>query len=161
MRGKQIIWSNMRKLLAAAVMLASTTLAAIVAVSDIGPAYAQVGVPDPPEPATGICDRTEEVQDAILSKLRVDNCADVTDEQLSGITDSLRLSRVSSLRSGDFDGLTGLTHLTLSGGSFTSLPEGIFDGLTSLRSLFVIGTGLSSLPEGVFDDLHALGSDAI
>ena len=41
----------------------------------------------------GICDRTQEVRDAILTKLSdVSDCANVTDTHLGGITGDLTLS---------------------------------------------------------------------
>ncbi len=66
--------------------------------------------------SSGICDRTEEVRDAILAKLsKVSECANVTDSHLSGITGDLILSNksISVLKAGDFLGLTILEQLYL------------------------------------------------
>ena len=51
--------------------------------------------------SSGICDRTQEVRDAILTKLSdVSDCANVTDSHLAGITGDLTLSDMrASLRS--------------------------------------------------------------
>ena len=141
-------------------------------------------------PAAGICDRTEQVQDAILGRLNgvVDDCADVTDSHLAGITIGLRISNdpydrpALSLKSGDFaglvnievlaiyyhtmdalpddifEGLTGLNHLYLVENQLGALPEGVFNGLGSLESLDLRGNQLGALPEGVFNGLGSLES---
>ena len=105
-------------------------------------------VSEPPEPETsaGICDRTSEVQEAILGKLNegldapeISDCSEVTDEDLGGIIGSLILSNmdISALKSGDFQGLSGLTSLYLDHNNLTTLPEGIFQGLDSLDILWL------------------------
>ena len=94
----------------------------------------------------GICDRTSEVQSAILAKLNegldapeITDCSEVTDEDLGGITGSLTLSnmQLSTLKSGDFEGLSGLTSLYLDHNNLTALPEGVFRGLESLDILWL------------------------
>ena len=57
---------------------------------------------------TGICDRTQQVQDAILGALAdVDDCATVTVANLAGLT-SLQVASqsIASLKSDVFSGLT-------------------------------------------------------
>ena len=113
---------------------------------------------DPATPTTGICDRTQEVQDGILAAVSgVDECAAVTVANLAGI-DRLDLDNkgITSLKAGDFAGLTGMTTLILNENDLTSLPAGVFSGLTALRSLFLIDNDLSSLPGAVFSGLTAL-----
>ena len=58
-----------------------------------------------------VCDRTEQVRDAIVEEADVDDCAMVTVELLAGIRGRIDLNRagITSLQSGDFAGLTGLT----------------------------------------------------
>ena len=99
-----------------------------------------------PETSAGICDRTSEVQVAILGKLNegldapeITDCSEVTDEDLGGIIGSLTLSNMelSALKSGDFEGLSGLTSLYLDHNNLTTLPEGIFQGLDSLDILWL------------------------
>ena len=99
-----------------------------------------------PETSAGICDRTSEVQEAILGKLNegldapeITDCSEVTDEDLGGIIGSLILSNmdISALKSGDFQGLSGLTSLYLDHNNLTTLPEGIFQGLDSLDILWL------------------------
>ena len=55
----------------------------------------------------GICDRTEQVRDAIMAAINgVDDCADVTEAHLAGITGGLVLieQNIVSLQSYDFEG---------------------------------------------------------
>ena len=130
---------------------------------------------------TSVCDRTPQVRDAIVAAAGVDDCSEVTEAHLTTIS-SLNIERksITSLKVGDFDGLssmelldlfhndlsslsegifdelTALTQLRLSGNDLSSLPEGIFDELTTLTQLRLSGNDLSSLPEGIFDKLTAL-----
>ena len=118
----------------------------------------------------GICDRTEQVRDDIISMLNsqslgslgIKDCSEVTGEHLARIW-VLDLNgggvfgkRITSLKSGDFHGLSGLTELELVDNSLSELPEGVFDGLASLEILTMHENALGSLPDGVFDDLTNL-----
>ena len=106
----------------------------------------------------GICDRTQQVQDAILAELAdVDDCAVVTVANLAGLT-SLQVASqsIDSLKSGDFAGLTSVTLLNLASNSFTTLPADVFSGLTALTTLVLAGGELTLLPAGVFSDLTNL-----
>ena len=108
----------------------------------------------------GICDRTQQVQDAILAALAdISDCAAVTAEHLTTIS-FLYLGRkgISALQSGDFDGLSSLESLNLYGNSLSALPEDVFDGLTNLGRLNLYANSLSALPEDVFDGLTNLHS---
>ena len=90
--------------------------------------------------SSGICERTQEVQDAILAKLSdVSDCANVTDSHLAGTTGDLTLSNesISALKTGDFQGLTGLGQLYLDNNNLSDLPDGIFEGLESLDTLWL------------------------
>ena len=115
-------------------------------------------------PAAGICDRTEQVQDAILGMLNgvVDDCADVTDSHLAGITIGLRISNdpydrpALSLKSGDFAGLVNIEVLAIYYHTMDALPEDIFEGLTGLNHLYLVENQLGALPEGVFNGLGSL-----
>ena len=106
-----------------------------------------------------ICDRTAAVMDAILSRISATNdCSEVTSSQLAGITGTLDLSsqNISSLKAGDFDGLTSLTRLHLDENDLSALPDGLFDELTSLTRLSLHLNDLSTLPGGIFDELTSL-----
>ena len=103
-------------------------------------------------------DRTQQVQDAVVAAVPgVDTAADVTEAHLAAIT-SLVLNdkNITSLKVGDFDGLTNLTELHLNGNALTSLPSGIFDELKKLTALYLGGNALTSLPSGIFDELKKL-----
>ena len=124
--------------------------------------------------SAGICDRTEQVRDNIigllnaqdLGSLGIEDCSEVTDEQLTRIR-FLDLAgggtggKITSLKSGDFEGLSGMSELNLEDNSLSELPEGVFDGLSSLELLTTQGNDLSSLPDGVFDDLTNLHTLAL
>ena len=124
--------------------------------------------------SAGICDRTERVRDNIISLLNaqdlgslgIKDCSEVTDEHLTRIR-FLDLAgggtgeKITSLKSGDFEGLSGMTELGLEHNSLSNLPEGVFDGLSSLAILTMQGNDLGSLPDGVFDDLTNLDALAL
>ena len=60
----------------------------------------------------------------------MNNAADVTAAHLAAIANlgsSLHRRSITSLKSGDFDGLTALQSLYLEGNEIAALPEGIFD----------------------------------
>ena len=89
-------------------------------------------------------------------------------------------TRITALKEGDLNGLTGLGYLTLEGQGLSTLPEGIFadlgnltdlslslnlfrtlgedvfESLESLEELDLSGNLLVRLPEGIFDGLDAL-----
>ena len=123
---------------------------------------------DPVTPTPGICDRTDKVQEVILDELAdATECAAVNVADLASIAPSLDMSGegISSLKEGDFAGLTSVRTLKLNNNSFTTLPAGVFTGLTALTTLRLDGDddpqsvqGLTSLPAGVFTGLTALES---
>ncbi len=109
--------------------------------------------------AGGICDRTQQVQDAILAWLpSVSDCAKVTDTDLYYflVTLDLENSGITTLKSGDFAGLSRLTSLNLRRNNLSELPDGVFDDLGDLQALNVDVNHLSKLPDDVFDDLTSL-----
>ena len=111
---------------------------------------------------TPVSQRTSQVRDAILGVARrddpnVSSFAEVTQTHLDGITALyLNGNGITSLKPGDFDGLTSLEELRLYGNQLTSLPEGIFSGLSSLRTLRFGLNQLTSLPLGLLEGLTAL-----
>ena len=112
-------------------------------------------------PATtiNICDRTPQVEEAILAKIPAPkpSCSAVPAASLSAIERlNLREKGSTSLLAGDFDNLTGLEGLILAGNALTSLPSGIFDNLTALEMLNLNGNQLATLPPGIFDNLPKL-----
>ena len=115
-------------------------------------------------PIAGICDRTEQVQDAILGWLNgVDDCADVTGSHLAGITIGLRISSndpydrpALSLKPGDFAGLVNIEQLAIYYHTMDALSEDIFEGLGNLVRLDLSSNDIAALPEDVFDGLGNL-----
>ncbi len=109
--------------------------------------------------AEGICDRTEQVRDAILARLPEGlSCSDVTPEHLSSIDGQLRLigQGIDSLDEGDFSGLTSLQILLLGNNQLTSLPPTVFSDLESLEDLRLIANDLETLHSDVFSGLTSL-----
>ena len=106
---------------------------------------------------TAVCDRTEQVRDAIVAAVGVTDCADVTNAHLAAITKlNLGSGSIMALAAGDFAGLTSLEWLWLEENQLTSLPDGVFAGLTSLKWLWLEENQLTSLPDGVFAGLTSL-----
>ena len=100
-----------------------------------------------------VCDRTAEVADAIVAAVSAaTSCDEVTDAQLAKIT-TLDIMGISSLQTGDFDGLTNLDYLDLSSGSLSELPANIFAGLTNLQTLLLNNNNLVALPPNIFAGL--------
>ena len=111
-----------------------------------------------PGAPTPVCERTEQVRDGIVAAVSgVSACGGVTDAHLAAITSlGLGYAGITSLKEGDFDGLTALTWLRLNHNSLSDLPAGVFNGLTALAQLRLQYNSLHSLPAGVFDGLTAL-----
>ena len=124
-------------------------LALFVAVLAAAPPEAQA------QSESNFCSRTGEVVARIrrsLSLLPAECTAD-----LSRITGTFLINNVTSLRSGDFDGMSGVTNLLItSSPNLTSLPTSPFDEMTSLTQLNILAAPLTSLPTGMFDNLDGL-----
>ena len=110
-----------------------------------------------------VCDRTPQVRDAIMRIVhRIAPAVECSDDDLLSLIvpeiKSLAIIRksVTSLKLGDFSGLSSLEWLNLRENHFTFLPEGIFSNLSSLRSLSLFSNNLTTLPEGIFSGLTAL-----
>ncbi|MEZ6103803.1 MAG: leucine-rich repeat domain-containing protein [Pirellulaceae bacterium] len=69
---------------------------------------------------------------------------------------SLNGNQITSVESGDFDGLTNLLELDLANNQITSIDSGDFDGLDNLQNLFLLGNQISSIKRGDFDGLANL-----
>ena len=106
---------------------------------------------------TPVCDRTDQVRDEIVVVSGVSTCGGVTDANLAAITFlGFNFAGITSLKEGDFSGLTALQELDLQENDLSSLPDDVFSGLTALRTLNLRENELSSLPDGVFSGLTAL-----
>lgn len=112
----------------------------------------------PSEAQSGICDRSQDVREAILALIPGEaDCSAVTAAQLSGIRHlDLSFHRITSLRADDFEGLTGLRNLNLGQNELKSIPEGLFDPLAELNRLNLSWNGMRDLPLGAFHTLTAL-----
>ena len=125
--------------------------------------------------STVICDRTEEVQLGIWDRLpdarateldrdgknedaRIAACADITSDDLASLTTFRRVEKpgFTSLKSGDFAGMTGLTTLDIQNNEIRELPVDIFDGLDAVTDLRFSNNDIEDLPAGVFSGLPAL-----
>ncbi|MXW18572.1 MAG: hypothetical protein F4123_04665 [Gemmatimonadetes bacterium] len=111
---------------------------------------------------SGICRRTAQVRDRILLLLKhrhkyKGDCSGVTDADLAKLTGlDVDDAGITSVRTGDFAGLSRVSRLSLTDNRLTSLPAGIFDGMNSLGELRLSDNRLSSSLTGVFVDLPDL-----
>ena len=106
----------------------------------------------PETSAVSVCDRTPQVREAILATLSLTDCAAV-DETLNWRLSSrwdLREGGLTSLKPGDFSGLSDLQYLSLYNNALKELPEDVFAGLVSLERLSLARNMLTSLPPGLF-----------
>ena len=96
--------------------------------------------------ATGICDRTKAVRDALVAAISgASTCGEVTASKLAGVTTLvLTFSKLTTLKAGDFNGLTALTRLYLDNTGLTTVPN--LSALTSLQELHLHNNRLTSLP---------------
>ena len=102
--------------------------------TDTGLDGLEIAVGDPLR-FVGICDRTSQVQTAILAKIPgVNDCAEVTNTHLAAIPSTLSLidQGITTLKAFDFAGLSSLRRLNLDQNQLSNLPEGVFNGLSSL-----------------------------
>ncbi|MDD9869427.1 MAG: hypothetical protein OXU50_05995 [Gammaproteobacteria bacterium] len=109
-----------------------------------------------------ICDRTPEVQTAILAvTASADACGSVSLSEIGGIM-SLRVNRqaahiaVTDLSNLDFRRMPGLERLWLNGLGLTNLPAGIFRTSIALSMLRLQGNDMATLPAQLLADLGHL-----
>ena len=105
----------------------------------------------------GVCNRTQQVRDALMEAAGVSTCEQVSAQKLSGLSElNLENSGITELQAHDFDGLDNLQELNLRSNQLIALPRGIFDGLDSLQSLNLAANALTSLTQGAFEGLANL-----
>ena len=93
----------------------------------------------------GICGRTPAVTAAIVAAVTAaSDCSQVTESQLGKIGGRLDVSaqvskhgRMTALKAGDFNSLTGVTALDLDNHAIRVFPAGIFGPLTALTELSI------------------------
>ena len=136
--------------------LVVATLAVLAGADGSGGIEAQqLGPNDPAEcgssPLNG---RTKAVADAVTSKLSRSDCSTVSSTDLTSsslVTLEIRNnSNLTTLRAGDFDGMTETIYLYLTGNGLTSLPSGTFNGLDKLGLLDLKNNELAELPKDLF-----------
>ena len=104
-----------------------------------------------------VCERTQQVRDAIASATGEPDCTQTTSGDLLEIIElDLSDSGISSLNARDFVGLHRLRTLDLSGNSIETLPAGVFDELFLLETLRLDGNSLATVPVNVFEELFLL-----
>ena len=105
-----------------------------------------------------LSDRTPQVRDAIVSAIPgISSANDVTEAHLKTITSlDLNDKSITSLKAGDFNGLSSLRTLYLNDNQLTSLPSNLFSGLITLKDLYLNNNQLTSLPVDLFAGLSSL-----
>ncbi len=107
-----------------------------------------------------ICSRTPRVMYAIVAATTT-FCEDMTTDKLLSVTalsNNLIDHGITSIKSGDFDGLTNLELLRIDQNLLTNLPENIFNGLINLKTLNLSENPLTDLDEDLFEGLKNLES---
>ena len=109
----------------------------------------------------GICGRTPAVVLEIMEQISHFNgpgrCDEVAAADLARVENfGLHRRGIRSLKSGDFEGLSGLRSLYLGDNELNEFPESLFAGLSSLEYLVLAGNGLTDLPVRAFAGLSKL-----
>ena len=110
----------------------------------------------------GICGRTAQVKGRILARLKLlhkyeGNCLGVEEDHLAKLTLlDIADTGITSIKPGDFAGLTKVTRLDLSFNSLTTLPDRAFEGLTALEELELANNQLRNIEAGAFEGLQKL-----
>ena len=135
-----------------------TLFIAILVMAAIGVGFLTPGSASA-QTVTNICDRTPEMEQAILAQVSGATCSTVTETQLAGIT-SLRVTGYSnaSIIPGDFAGLTALDELYIvdSPGLMTTPANAFSEVSSTLTTLEVAGTGLTTLHKDTFNGLSSV-----
>ncbi len=104
-----------------------------------------------------VCSRTAQVRDAIVDETGVSACGDVTPDHLAAIRRlSLRDENISTLKAGDFAGLTALEELHLRQNNLSNLGANTFSGLTALTTLEMSFSQLGDFDVNLFSGLTSL-----
>ena len=87
-------------------------------------------------PNFSVCNRTNQVQQAVMQKSEKTDCANITAQDLKAIKYlDLQNKNITTLKSLDFQGLSYLEYLFLEDNKLNTLPEGILQELSSLEYL--------------------------
>ena len=108
-------------------------------------------------PIGNVCSRTAQVRDEIVRQAPVSTCGAVTAEHLAEIEYLFLYDEsISSLKAGDFAGLTALELLDLGSNSISSLPATLFSGSSALIALDLSDNSFTALQANRFSGLTAL-----
>ena len=104
------------------------------------------------------CNRTPQVLGALVDAVSdIESCDDLRNAHLAEITRlDLRYEGITSLKTGDFAGLSSLRSLWMSNNQLKSLSVGVFSGLPELRYLRLGSNELTELSASVFSELSLL-----
>ena len=103
-----------------------------------------INVTDVAEITPPLSERTPQVRAAILRATGVESADDVTVAHLAAITSlNLGAQAISSLKAGDFNGLTALTSLEMAGNSISNISA--LEGLTTLTYLNLTSNAISDI----------------
>ena len=112
----------------------------------------------------GVCERTAQVRDALLTKAQnrgatVTDCSEVTAAHLAAVGSlAVEDPAMTSLKAGDFAGLSGVLTLYLGNNTaLTALPAGVFEGAESAHTIWLSNNALveGGLPDGGVRGSHA------
>ena len=110
-----------------------------------------------------VCNRTTAVKEAIMEKVyEVSPEIECQDDDLWAVLFpkililDLEAEGITSLKPGDFSGLSELVTLSLESNELTALPPNIFAGLSSLQILSIGSNNLTTLPPSAFAGLSSL-----
>ena len=108
-------------------------------------------------PVANVCSRTAQVRDEIVRQAPVSACGEVTAEHLTEI-EYLFLydENISTLKAGDFAGLTALQLLDLGSNNLSTLPATLFSDLSALIALDLSDNSFTTLGANLFSSLSAL-----
>ena len=106
-----------------------------------------------PELLVSICDRTQQVKEELLKRLKKSDCHKIIAKELQSIKRlDLESKGIASLKADDFAGLVNIEDIDLGYNAMEHLPVGVFQGLIYLTTVTLAHNRLSSLPVGVFQD---------
>ncbi|MDE0119372.1 MAG: hypothetical protein OXM55_05130 [Bdellovibrionales bacterium] len=116
-------------------------------------------------PAVSVCDRTKELQDIILFKVKKTDCKAVTDKDLAAIKTIMEYHYVNKrslpiLKKGDFSGFTSLVSLYIDFNPSVKTVSADFlqtSDLSSLKEIWLIG-GVNSVSPNLLSSLSSLES---
>ncbi len=104
-----------------------------------------------------LCERTPQVQKAILLQIKQKGCKEVSKRELALVQElNLTKKSITTLKPFDFEGLAGLKKLSLHHNQIELLPPGVFSHLTSLEYLSLANNKIKILGLHVFKDLKQL-----